>query len=420
MKNVDAHFDAVSKVLTFSMSGRFSSDTCMELDPEIENEVIQTLAGNPSTDLSIVFELANVEYISSLFLRVVIKSAKKVKKGKFSIVGANPFVKKLIQSSGLEMLMSDPSNQLDTKEMHSPVFNPAAPFAAASHLGSMSAYKEKYERSIKDPEGFFGEEAAKTLFWRKKWDNVLEWNPPDAKWFVGGKLNASENCLDRHLGSATANKTAILWEGEPILADGEPEIRRISYRQLNDEVCRFANGLRSLGYKKGDCAIIYMPMVPEAVEAMLACARIGVIHSVVFGGFSSQAIAERAADCNASLIITADGGYRRGEVIQLKKTVDEALTLKSETNQEPLCANVKRVVVLKRAGNDVGMKTGRDLWWHDVIAAQSTECPAEEMDSEDPLFILYTSGSTGKPKGVFHTTAGYLLGTSMTHRYYFA
>lgn len=419
MNNYSVSFDADLNLLTFSFEGRFNSEICTKLDPGIENEIKQALSRNPSKELAIVFEIGKVEYFSSLFLRTVMKSAKKVKKGKFKIVGANPFLKAIIQSSGLDMLMSDASSQLDSKEMHSRTFQPPAPFTAAANLASHSVYERSYERSIEDPEGFFGEEAAKTLHWRKKWDKVLEWNPPDAKWFVGGKLNASENCLDRHLATARADKTAILWEGEPVSAGGEPEIRRLSYRQLHAGVCRFANGLKSLGFKKADRAIIYMPMVPEAVIAMLACARIGIVHSVVFGGFSSQAIAERAADCGASLILTADGGYRRGEVIQLKKCVDEALNLQSESDHQSLCASVKKVVVLKRTGHDTNMVPGRDVWWHELTDSAPAECPAEEMDSEDPLFILYTSGSTGKPKGIFHTTAGYMLGVSMTHRYYF-
>ena len=278
-----------------------------------------------------------------------------------------------------------------------------------------SRYGEVYESWRKNPEGFWMDQAA-AIDWFTKPETAFD---PDlgvyGGWYPDGITNTCYNCLDRHVAGGRGEQAALIYDS-PITGAK----RTISYAAMLSEVEAFAGALSDKGIGKGDRVVIYMPMVPEAIVAMLACARLGAVHSVVFGGFSSQAIAERAADCNASLIITADGGYRRGEVIQLKKTVDEALTLKSETNQEPLCANVKRVVVLKRAGNDVGMKTGRDLWWHDVIAAQSTECPAEEMDSEDPLFILYTSGSTGKPKGVFHTTAGYLLGTSMTHRYYFA
>ncbi len=418
MSEYSASFDSGSNTLRLLFSGRFDSDVCSRLDPGIDREI--ALAGEkcPPASLSIIFDFSQVEYVSSLFLRTVVKSAKKVGKGKFKICGANPFIKKIIQSSGLEMLISDPSNQLDGKEMQSEKFPPSAEFSASAHLGRMGDYQSMHARSISDPEAFFGEAAEKTLLWRKKWDKVLEWNPPDAKWFIGGKLNAAENCLDRHL-AAHGGKTAILWEGEPVDAEGQPEIRRISYRQLHEEVCRIANGLKSLGYRKGDRAIIYMPMLPESVAAMLACARIGMIHSVVFGGFSSQAIADRAADCQASLIITADGGNRRGEIVPLKKNVDDALALRKDGSELPLCTDVRKVLVVKRCANEIEMLQGRDLWWHELAAGANSDCPAEEMDSEDVLFILYTSGSTGKPKGIYHSTAGYMLGAAATHRYYF-
>jgi acetyl-CoA synthetase len=391
----------------------------MTMNAGVDGKIAEALKiSERPAPLSIVFNLEKVEYISSLFLRTIVKAAKKVPKGQFKLIGVNPFVRKIIQSSGLEMLISDPSEQINSVKTQSPHFHVPEQFAKNAHVQKMADYLNAYERSVKHPEKFFAEEATKTLYWRKKWDKVLEWNPPDVRWFGGGTLNASENCLDRHLGTAAADKTAILWEGEPTDADGKPEIRRISYRQLHSDVCRFANGLKSLGLRKGDRAIIYMPMVPEAVTAMLACARIGIIHSVVFGGFSSQSIAERTADCGASAIITADGGYRRGDFVRLKQAVDEALN-KSAADGGLLCRTVKNVVVLKRTGIDIEFTPGRDFWWHELVAAMNEECPAEEMDSEDPLFILYTSGSTGKPKGVFHTTAGYMLGTSMTMRYYF-
>lgn len=419
MENVRFSFDPSSRTLTFFFHGRFNSDICVRNDPEIGSTIDRILKENPPQTVSILFDIGQVEYVSSLFLRTVIKSAKKVPKGKFRLTGANPFVRKVIQSSGLEMLISDPSDQMDTHTIQSPVYSPPKSFAKNAGVKSMADYRQAYERSITDPETFFGEAASTTLQWKRKWDKVLEWNAPDARWFVGGKLNASENCLDRHLMTPAADKTAILWEGEPVGADGKPEIRRLTYRQLHAEVCRFANGLKSLGLRKGDRALLYLPMVPEAVVAMLACARIGVIHSVVFGGFSAQAIAERAADCGASVIITADGGYRRGESVPLKKNVDDALGLKSSPEAEPFCGTVKKVIVLKRTGRDIRMSPGRDIWWHDLTAPLSAQCPAEAMDSEDPLFILYTSGSTGKPKGVFHTTGGYMLGVTLTHRHYF-
>jgi acetyl-CoA synthetase len=235
---------------------------------------------------------------------------------------------------------------------------------------------------------------------------------------VGGRLNVSENCLDRHLGTARANKAALIWEGEPATEETPGERRVFTYKQLHHEVCRFANVLKTAGMKKGDRALIYMPMVPEAAIAMLACARIGAVHSVVFGGFSAQSVADRIFDSQAKVVITADGGFRRGAVVALKQNVDGALALKN-TQGELLTKSIQKVIVLRRAGNEVSFVEGRDLWWHEEIAKAKADCPAEPMDSEAPLFILYTSGSTGKPKGILHTTAGYLLYAKMTTRYVF-
>jgi acetyl-CoA synthetase len=235
---------------------------------------------------------------------------------------------------------------------------------------------------------------------------------------VGGRLNVSVNCLDKWLGTPTANKAALIWEGEPA-ADGKPgEERVLTYSQLHREVCRFANVLKRNGLKKGDRALIYLPMVPEAAIAMLACARIGAVHSVVFGGFSAQSVADRVHDCQAKIIITADGGFRRGSIVPLKKNVDGAFLLKSGDGK-PLTATIEKVIVLRRAGNEVTMDQSRDAWWHEELQQVDAHCPAEAMDSEAPLFILYTSGSTGKPKGILHTTAGYLLGTKLTHKLVF-
>ncbi len=288
------------------------------------------------------------------------------------------------------------------------LFPPPAEFAAKARIKSRAEYDRMYRESIDRPEEFWGKQA-EGLSWFKKWDKVLEWNCPNAKWFVGGKLNVSYNCLDAQIEKGRGEKTAILWEAEP-LNSGKPEIRKITFKQLRDDVCRFANGLKKLGVKKGDRVTIYMPMVPEAAVAMLACTRIGAAHSVIFGGFSSQAIADRAEDAQTKVLITADGGYRRGSVVPLKANVDDALT-KTQI--------VQKVVVLKHATNDVKMQDGRDVWWSDVIAGQATDCPAEQMDSEDLLFVLYTSGSTGKPKGIIHTTGGYLLQTYLTTQYVF-
>jgi acetyl-CoA synthetase len=298
------------------------------------------------------------------------------------------------------------------------VFRPAREFANRAHIKSLAQYQQLYRESIQAPEKFWGRMAKNELVWFRPWKKVLQWKEPIAKWFVGGQLNVSVNCLDKWLGTPTANKAALLWEGEPA-ADGRPgEERVLTYAQLHREVCRFANVLKQHGLKKGDRALLYLPMVPEAAIAMLACARIGAVHSVVFGGFSAQSVADRIQDSGAKLVITADGGFRRGAVVPLKQNVDEALTLKG-AGGELLAHTIERVIVLRRAGNEVTMQAGRDVWWHEAVAAASPACPAEKMDSEAPLFILYTSGSTGKPKGILHTTAGYLLQSKLTHKHVF-
>ncbi|MGN6385830.1 MAG: AMP-binding protein, partial [Verrucomicrobiota bacterium] len=298
------------------------------------------------------------------------------------------------------------------------VFPPSKEFALQAHIKSMAEYRRLYKESITDPEAFWGRCAEKELVWFKPWKEVLKWKAPHAKWFVGGKLNVSVNCLDRYLDTPLANKAAIIWEGEPAGPGKIGEERTLTYRQLHREVCLFANVLKRNGIKKGDRVIIYLPMVPEAAVAMLACARIGAVHSVVFGGFSAQSVADRVQDCQAKLVITADGGYRRGAVVPLKRNVDDALHLK-DASGKLLAQSIEKVIVLRRADNEVHIEEGRDVWWHRELEYVDANCPAEKMDSEAPFFILYTRGSTGKPKGILHSTAGYLLGAKLTTRYVF-
>ena len=296
-----------------------------------------------------------------------------------------------------------PNQDLDSTLREFRVFPPPPEFSAKAYIKSLEEYETLYKQSIDDPEAFWAG-AAEDLHWFKRWDKVLDWNLPHAKWFVGGKINLSYNCVDRHALGARAGKTALIWEGEP------GEVRRLTYAELHVEVQKFANALKGLGIKKGDRVAVYMGMTPELAIALLACARIGAVHSVIFGGFAANAIADRVADSSCIAIITQDISYRRGNEIKLKQTVDEAM---------PACPTVKHVVVYKRTSVQVKMVEGRDHWWHDLVAAASPDCPAEEQDSEDPLYILYTSGSTGKPKGLLHTTGGYAVQTYLTTKYVF-
>jgi acetyl-CoA synthetase len=284
-------------------------------------------------------------------------------------------------------------------------FEPPSEFAARAHVNDRSPY----EAASADRLAYW-EEWAKQLNWFEPWSDVLQWDPPFAKWFVGGRINVSFNCLDRHLGSWRANKAALIWEGEP----GDRKV--LTYRQLHREVCLFANALRKLGVERGDRVAIYLPMIPEAAIAMLACARLGAPHSVVFGGFSARSLRDRIVDAGAKVVITADGGYRRGQIVPLKRTTDEAI--------EGLDV-VESVVIVRRRGAGDGdesfthVREGRDHWYHRLIQEASADCPAEEMDAEDPLFILYTSGTTGKPKGIVHSTGGYLTQAAATTKWVF-
>ena len=309
------------------------------------------------------------------------------------------------------------SDNIESMLREDRVFKPSKEFSKQAHIGSMAQYKKLYKRSIDDPEGFWGEQAEKELTWFKPWSKVLQWKAPNAKWFVGGQTNVSVNCLDRFLDSEKANQAAIIWEGEPAAPGIPGEERTLTYRQLHREVCQFANVLKGRGIKKGDVVLIYMPMVPEAAVAMLACTRIGAIHSVVFGGFSAQSVADRIQDSQAKMVLTSDGGFRRGGVVPLKENVDNALKIKVKGRF--ITKSIESVIVLRRTKNKVTMKKGRDFWWHEEQAKASVECKPAKLNSEHPLFILYTSGSTGKPKGILHTTAGYLLGAKLTSKYVF-
>ncbi len=293
--------------------------------------------------------------------------------------------------------------QLDTVMQETRVFPPPREFVERAQINSLAVYETMWQEAAGDLEAFWGH-LAQELHWFRPFQKVLQWNEPDAQWFVGGQTNASTNCLDVHLSSWRKNKAALIWEGEP------GDARTLTYQQLHREVCQFANVLKGLGVQRGDVVSIYMPMIPELVVAMLACARLGAIHSVIFAGFSAEAIADRNNDAGAKVQLTSDYGWRRGQELPLKKNVDEALQ-KSPT--------VKHCVVVRRTGNPVHMEAGRDHWWHDLMAEADCNCAAEPLDSETPLFILYTSGSTGKPKGIQHTTAGYNLFAKKTFQWVF-
>jgi acetyl-CoA synthetase len=301
-------------------------------------------------------------------------------------------------------MAAQPGGQIDTVMHEERLFPPSPEFSARARIKSMQEYQQLWDRAAADPPAFWAELAREDLHWFEPFGEALVWNEPLAQWFVGGKTNASYNALDRNIAAGLGDRTAIMWEGEP------GDSRSLTYDELHREVCKFANCLKKLGIGQGDVVSIYMPMVPELAIAMLACARIGAIHSVIFAGFSAEAIADRNKDASARLQLTADGAWRRGHVLSLKETVDEALA------KSP---SVEKCVVLKRVGQDVPMQAGRDYWWHDLMAEASDDCPAEPLDSEATLFILYTSGSTGKPKGIKHTTAGYNLYGKKTFQWIF-
>ena len=306
-------------------------------------------------------------------------------------------------------MSEEKKKQVESVYMEKRVFDPPREFSQNAYLKTMDEYKSLYKRSIEDPQGFWGDMASKHIDWFKKWDGpVEEYNFKDdifVRYFAGGKLNVTYNCLDRHLTTWRKNKAALIFQGEPL-----DESVTYTYQELHREVCKFANVLKKLGVKKGDRVSIYLPMIMELAVAMLACARIGAVHSIVFGGFSAEALRDRIQDCKAETLITCNWGYRSGKVLSSKGNADEAL--KS-------CPSVKRCVIVNRINKETTMVEGRDYWWHELMKDASVKCEPEWMDAEDPLFILYTSGSTGKPKGVLHTTAGYLLFTALTMKYVF-
>ena len=302
-----------------------------------------------------------------------------------------------------KMATPELGQHIDSVLQEARTFPPPAEFSKHAHIKSRAEYDRIRQQAEADPEAFWAG-IANELIWFKPWDKVLEWNNPWAKWFVGGQFNLSYNCLDRHVQTWRKNKAAIIWEGEP------GEVRTLTYQQLLTEVQKFANVLKGLGIKRGDRVAIYMGMTPELPIAMLACARIGAPHSVVFGGFSANALVDRITDQQAVAVITQDGAWRRGTEVKLKDAVDEAL---------PHCPTVQHVVVYKRTGHEVAITPGRDHWWHELMANASADCPAVPLDSEHPLYILYTSGTTGKPKGIVHTTAGYAVGTYITTKWIF-
>jgi acetyl-CoA synthetase len=299
--------------------------------------------------------------------------------------------------------MTSNTTNIESLQHEERVFPPPPDFSRTAHIGSMEEYERLWQEAQEAPEAFWARQAEE-LHWFKRWDTVLKWEPPRAEWFAGGRLNIAYNCLDRHLESWRRNKAAIIWEGEP------GDERTLTYQQLHTLVCRFSNVLKRAGVETGDRVALYMPLIPELAIAMLACARIGATHSVIFGGFAAQALIDRINDAGCKLVVTADGGWRRGAEVKLKPAVDKAL---KET------PTVKGCIVVRRTGTHIHMQPGRDYWWHEVMETVNADCPAAELESEHPLYILYTSGTTGKPKGILHTTAGYLLQTYLTTRWVF-
>ena len=355
---------------------------------------------------SVVLDLEEVSFVASAFLHLCILTAKIVGADHIRMINVSPILKKIFKIAGLDSHITMTADSFSPVETRQEPIYPVAREAEAGALITAARYREMYARSVADPNGFWADLAGDFLNWDKPWKQVGQWDFHAAhiEWFRGGRLNVSVNCLDRHL-ATHGDRVAILWEGD------EPgEQRRLSYRELHEEVCRFANALKAMGVRRGDRVCLYLPMIPEGAVAMLACARIGAVHSVVFGGFSAEALKDRILDAGCRVVVCADEGRRGGRRVPLKQNVDEALLG---------CPAVETVIVVRHTGGKIGWVEGRDRWYRALVKAAASDCPPVAMGAEDPLFILYTSGSTGQPKGVLHTTGGYLLYAAVTHRYVF-
>ncbi len=386
-----------------------------EISTKLSEFVVEKLKYSLSKEFDkntakVIFDLNETTFVSSFFLRVCFVALKEIAPGNFSIINASQQVNSILKMSGLEKVTKILNKEEDVK-----IFYPSQEFSNNAHIKSIAEYKNIHSNSIENPVQFWGKIAKENIEWYEDFNDVLEWNLPKAKWFLDGKLNVCYNCVDRHLNTEIADKIAIIWEGEPTINDEPIEKKYITYRQLHQEVSLFANVLLELGVKKGDRVIIYMPMIPEAIFALLACARIGAIHSVVFAGFSPQSIADRIIDCQASFVITADESYRRGKIVPLKENVDKAIEICNADGSNSL--KIQKVLMIKRTGNNVNLNSEIDCIYDDIKMNVVSNSTPEIMDSEDTLFILYTSGSTGKPKGIYHASAGYLLSVNVSFKH---